>query len=281
LKKFKAAIDIIRMKTSIYACLGVMFGQWLAEQSIQWPTLETVFGGLSMFCLFAFGNISNDLLDIDTDLVSNPQRPLVSGALTKREVIQLSIFFGGSTLLLGGLGGWVISGVALFGLLLVTAYNLYLKRYHIFANFLIGVWGVLPLALISIAEWSWSWKNLVLLLSLFLIVFGNEVLAGIPDKEGDRKVGRMTIATILGEKKAFLVGICIFLCVFPVMGVGLVLLKRPLIYFITFWGVFFPVVLSFGLRLFGAGERFEEVHAQNWVVAVAFTLNTIVLSASS
>ena len=91
-RKLKAVLEIIRIITPIYAFIGVVIGQWLAYQTIEPPLRHTLLGGMMIFCMFAFGNSSNDLLDIEADSVSNVKRPLILGTLTKSEVIILAVW---------------------------------------------------------------------------------------------------------------------------------------------------------------------------------------------
>lgn len=280
-QKMKAVLEIIRVLTPVYAALGVAVGQWLTYQTIEPPLLYTILGGMMIFCMFAFGNISNDLLDIDTDSVSNINRPLVLGTLTKTEVTILTICFGSLTLLFGVLGGIQALLVGLGGLFLVTFYNLYLKKVLLIGNVSIAIWGILPLILIPIVVGIWHWKLLIILLCLSMMILGNEIISGIPDIEGDKLSGRKTLATKIGHQKSFFVGGIIFLAAFLLLGISSLFLQEPLFFLLTFWGILFTSIIYVGIKISKNSRQLGKSYSNKKIVALAFMLTVIVLSISS
>lgn len=278
--RLAAVLKITRVQTPLYAFAGVIIVSWLADQGISWPSSHAIWGGLMMGCVFAFGNCSNDLFDLDTDVYTNADRPLLTGALSSREVIALSISLAGLSVTFGLLAPWPSVFVGVFGLLLVSLYNLWLKKVLLLSNLVIGLWGVLPIVLVGVMEQTWHWKMTLVIGTLFCLLTGNEILADLPDREGDAAQGRVTIATAFGEKSAFSLGIGIVSLAFPIMNAGAFHLRAPGWYYLAFWVVFFPVTTSFGLRLAQAGDDFEKTHASNWVIAVAFLVLVTVLAIS-
>jgi 4-hydroxybenzoate polyprenyltransferase len=280
-RKMRAVFEIIRIITPIYAFIGVVIGQWLAYQTIEPPLQHTLVGGMMIFCMFAFGNSSNDLLDIDVDSVSNAKRPLILGTLTKSEVIILALSFGGFTLLFGVLGGIEAFFIGLFGLLLVTFYNLYLKKVLLIGNMSIAVWGIIPLALVPIVVGIWHWKLWIIILCLSTMILGNEILSGIPDMEGDKLAGRNTFATKIGNQRSFLVGGSMILAAFLFLGTSFLFLQEPIFFFLTFWGILFTSIMIAGIDLYKNRKRFGKSRSQKRIVAIAFMITVIVLSISS
>jgi 4-hydroxybenzoate polyprenyltransferase len=278
--KFRAVLQIIRFLTPLYAFAGVVVASWLAYQEVAWPSRDVLFGGLMMFCVFSFGNCTNDLLDRDTDSFSNPSRPLLNGSLTTNDVVILAIVLGGLTLIFGGLTGWRYVIVGIFGLLLVSVYNLWLKRVLYLSNLSIGLWAVLPAILVPFTDGIWHWKMVIAVCALFCITAGNEVLADIPDREGDAATGRRTIATAFGEKHAFYWGTGIVFLSYPILNIAWIYLGYPLWFFITFWGLFFPLTAIFGLRLYKAEQDYERVHSYNWIISIAYLIVVIALAMS-
>lgn len=278
--RLAAIFQITRVQTPLYAFVGVVVVSWLAHQEISWPSTHVIWGGLMMGCVFAFGNCSNDLFDLDTDAYTNADRPLLTGALSSREVIALSISLAGLSVTFGLLAPWPSVFVGVFGLLLVSLYNLWLKKVLLLSNLVIGLWGVLPIVLVGVMEQTWHWKMTLAIGTLFCLLTGNEILADLPDREGDAVQGRVTVATALGEKSAFSLGIGIVSLAFPIMNAGALHLRAPGWYYLVFWALFFPVTAGFGLRLTQAERDFERIHAGNWVIAVAFLVLVTVLAIS-
>lgn len=100
-------------------------------------------------CLYTSGVVFNDVFDYDLDCVERPERPLPSGAISRRAAAML-----GATLMLAGLGlamavGAVAFGIALFLAVMIFFYNAWSKRFALlgpltigtcrFANFLLGM----------------------------------------------------------------------------------------------------------------------------------------------
>jgi len=165
-------------------------------------------------------------------------------------------------------------------LLLVSLYNLWLKRVLFLSNLLIGVWAVLPAILVPFADGIWHWKVVVAVCVLFCITAGNEVLADIPDREGDAATGRRTIPTVFGDKRAFYWGAGIVLLSYPIFNTAWIYLQSPLWFLVSFWGLFFPLTAIFGLRLYKAEQDFERVHSFNWIISIVFLIVVIALAKS-
>lgn len=280
IQKLKAILRITRFQTPLYAFAGVVVSSWLANEVVVWPVADILYDGLMMSCVFAFGNCSNDLLDRETDSYSNSNRPLLSGSLTTGEVISLAIVLAGLTMIFGVLASCPAALFGIFGLLLVTLYNLWLKKVLFISNLIIGVWAILPVVLPAITERLWHWKVLITICALFCIIVGNEILADIPDREGDAAMGRTTMATAFGEKFAFYWGIGIVMLSFPILNIAAFFLQSPLGYIIVFWGLFFPLTTVFGLQLHQAGQDYERVHALNWIISIAFLIIVTTLATS-
>lgn len=276
----KAVFEIMRILTPIYAFIGVVIGQWLTYQNIEPPLLHTVLGGLMVFCMFAFGNISNDLLDIKADSVSNPTRPLIIGTLTKSEGIILVVCFGSLTLLFGLLGGIQIFLIGLAGLILVTFYNLYLKKVLLVGNISVAVWGIIPILLIPAAFKLWHWKLWIIIPCLTALLLGNEIISGIPDEKGDRLSGRITFATKLGNQRSFFVGGGIILAACLLLSISFIFLHESVFVFLVFWVILFASVMGIGINFFRNDQQSRISRFNKRIVAIVFMLTVIILSIS-
>ncbi|MBW8010650.1 MAG: hypothetical protein FVQ83_05320 [Chloroflexi bacterium] len=283
INKLKAISEAVRLKSPVGAGISVLFGQWLVYEAIAWPSGRTVLGALMAFNFIAFGNISNDLLDAEADSISHPDRPLIAGALSRAEIIVFSILFGGLTLVLGLSDSVQMMLLGLTGLLVVFLYNLYLKRVLFLANLMIGFWAILPLSTIAFISGEWNWKIAVSIAGLYLLFLGNEVIAGIPDVEGDTNTGRTTIASAFGKKKALIFGGALVLASLPVINTALFLLEKPVWFFLTYWVFLLPSILLIGIRLLSANSDVEisKVRLQNWRIPFAYSIVFFVLIIST
>lgn len=272
--KLKALSTAVRLKSPIGAGISVIFGQWLVYEAVAWPTWRTVLGALMAFNFIAFGNISNDLLDEEADSISHPDRPMIAGALSRAEIVFFSLLFGGLTIVLGLSDSVQMMLLGLTGLLVVFLYNLYLKKVLFLANLMIGFWAILPVSTIAFISGEWNWKIVVATVGLYLLFIGNEVIAGIPDVEGDTNTGRTTIASAFGKKRALIFGGALVLASLPVINTALFLLEKPLWFFLAYWVLLLPVMLSIGIQFLSADSDVElsKARMRNWWAPAAYSV---------
>jgi 4-hydroxybenzoate polyprenyltransferase len=157
-------------------------------------------------CIFAI--ITNDLVDESIDRISNPERPLVTGALTTeimRDGARIALL---STLL----GGLALGSYALFWLSVFTAaYYVYsapplrLKRVPVLSSFFIGLASVsfmlLGFYLVSYDQTLLAFPGRL----AFLVVASMMLLTNVRDLkdiDGDRAAGINTLPVILGDRRA-------------------------------------------------------------------------------
>lgn len=157
-------------------------------------------------CMFAI--ITNDLEDESIDRISNTDRPLVTGALT-REVMKDGALV---ALLLTLFGGLALGSYALFWLSTFTAaYYVYsvsplrLKRVPILSSFLIGIASIafmlLGFYLVSLDQTYAAFpERIVFLVVAFMTLFSN--FRDLKDIEGDRAAGIKTLPVLLGDRRA-------------------------------------------------------------------------------
>lgn len=162
----------------------------------------------------------NDLADQDIDRISNPWRPLLSGALKPEEISAVAPFF----LIFSLLGSLLISAKVFIAFLVFnSAYYVYsahplrLKRIPIFSSFLIA----LAASAVFLAGFFISNPDGVIdssfRLSLLFFVLAITFLANVRDLKdaaGDKAANIKTLPVLIGEKKAKLIIGFLFL-VFP------------------------------------------------------------------
>lgn len=182
------------------AALGVAVGRFLLPQ----PGVgrQHLYAMAAAFFVCGFGNVINDLSDIDADRINHPGRPLPSGRLGRREAGFIAVLFAfAATALmfpLNNSGRIIVAGA----LVLVTWYNRTLKHTAFFGNvavsllaaftFLLGgaergIGNVLSLPGPAIGA------GLALLMHLM-----REIIKDIEDRTGDATAGGQTAALRFG-----------------------------------------------------------------------------------
>ena len=206
-QKIKAMVRLFRPELPLAAGICVITGQILAAG--QFPSLWVGFLGLlSVFALSGAALILNDYFDYEVDLVNHPDRPLPSGAVSKRDVIGLTV----ATTLLG------LAAAAMLGLdvllvsipiwLIGVLYNWRYKKTGLPGNLMVCA-SVAATFIFGAVTVNAPWNGNVWVFSLmaFFIDLGEEIAGDAMDMEGDKKIGSQSIA--LRKGKAFAVRVTV------------------------------------------------------------------------
>jgi geranylgeranylglycerol-phosphate geranylgeranyltransferase len=233
---------IIRPLNCAITFLSVLIGAWIGKGIL---ILQNVLlAGIVGFCVCAFGNIINDLYDIEIDRINNPQRPLPAGRVKKRNVIFLAILFFIISVLISMSIGVIIFLLALCALLMLFLYASYFKK-TIWSNFIIAFTSGASFILGGLVTKNYA-CTFPFLFSFFIHV-PREVIKDIIDIRGDKTAGVASLPVVVGVKQSFnvsalLLGIlCIILPLplffnvlhFPYMIIVLILAYPLIIYTIV------------------------------------------------
>lgn len=197
---------MIRPINSLLASIGVVTGYVLVSN----PYTFTVTGQLLLlsgaaFLITAYGNVINDIADIDIDKINRPNRPLPSGMVTIEGAHNFSFL-----LLLIGFS--LARAVSLHYFLttlciafLLWIYSFYLKGTVIWGNLVVALLSTVTLlygALLSVtAVTHVIWPSIFAL----IIHFCREIVKDIADVEGDKSAGILTFPIVYGVNRALLI----------------------------------------------------------------------------
>lgn len=177
-----------------------------------------ILAAVSIALLGAGANIMNDIIDVEIDRVNRPDRPLVSGRFS---MWAARVFSG--VMLAGGLAipMW-ISGthtrVALFGFLLVTAYNLKLKQVPLLGNISIGILTAFVLLFGSLSVHVNSFV-LAAMVFAFLTTLAREIVKDMEDVIGDASADVRTLplsSGILSARNLSATIVCLTIVLTPI-----------------------------------------------------------------
>ena len=127
---------LIRIQNLIMATLAVL----VAGYSIQGYDLLLLYTIISVVCTMSFGNILNDVLDLDLDRISHPSRPLpmnhIDVGIAKNIVLILLI-----SILIISLFLNILASICLVCIILplLICYNLYFKGVPVVGNMVVSV----------------------------------------------------------------------------------------------------------------------------------------------
>jgi 4-hydroxybenzoate polyprenyltransferase len=181
---------------------------------IAWTALDFVTITVAVLTIIftgMFAMVTNDLVDEPIDAISNKDRPLITGAITKDMMRDVLLLTG----LMALFGALALGSYTLFWVLIFTAaYYIYsvpplrLKRVPLLASVFIGI---ATLAVMLLGFFLVSADRAVtafpapfaLLVVLFMMFISN--VRDLKDIEGDAAAGIRTLPTILGERRSRMV----------------------------------------------------------------------------
>jgi len=103
-----SAAELVRLKNLLMAAAGVAVGGFLVWGRVRFPP-ELAWAMASAAALGAAGNVANELADLEADRVNKPNRPLVSGAISRGAALAIGGLAGG----LGLFAAWWVGGAVL------------------------------------------------------------------------------------------------------------------------------------------------------------------------
>lgn len=160
---------------------------------------------IAMALAIAFANIHNDVLDVDSDRVNRPERPLPSGMVTMRAAkaaCVIVVVFAIAVALLPGADALVHIAfyAALFAFLYL--YNRYLKHLPLVKNMVVAVACATPLLRAFFLPESSMEPLFPAIGFAFLYTLAREIIKDLEDVAGDTKAGILTFPIAAGERKA-------------------------------------------------------------------------------
>ncbi len=201
--KPKAIPRLMRLENSAMAAIAVVIG-YVVAGGLE-PGAGIILAIISAFFITGAGNAINDYYDRETDTKNAPHRPIPSGHIMEEHAFYLAIalFFIG--IVMAFLINYSCLALASFNSVILFLYGRNLKSSVFLGNVAVSyltastfVYGALvlqnPLTTVFLA------------LLAFLANVGREIIGDVEDIEGDMKAGMKTLATRLGEKRAWLYG---------------------------------------------------------------------------
>jgi len=190
-------LEIIRPINCAITFLSVLVGAWVGK-GVRFPA-GLIFAGGAAFAACAFGNIVNDLRDVEIDRVNNPGRPLPSGRVRGNWAAAEAAGFGLAGILTALPLGRNPMLLVFFTLALLFLYALYYKKTPA-ANFIVAL-----VASLSFLLGGWVAGNDFCLIPLgfaFLIHLPREIVKDVIDLEGDRPAGVHSLPIRFGSRQA-------------------------------------------------------------------------------
>jgi geranylgeranylglycerol-phosphate geranylgeranyltransferase len=239
--KLSGYLKLIRPINCLVMGFAIIVGVLLARpESIQW--LNLLLGGVTAFTLTAAAMAVNDYYDYDIDKINEPQRPIPSGAVSKKAALIET----GALTVLGLVAAYAVSLYCLIfafaAWVIMVTYSTVGKRSGLAGNFLVSACVAAPFLYGSLVATNWIGLNVLLFASMaFLSNTGREIAKGIVDVQGDRSYHIKTMAVRFGEQKAAFTAAFFFIFAACLSLIPLIL------DIVSIWYLPFVLVTDFGL----------------------------------
>lgn len=197
---WRGVMRLLRLSNSAPAGALVLLGARLAGD---WPPAGRVWwAAAAMWCITAFGYVSNDLADLAEDVINKPDRPLPSGAVTVRSARILAGLLALAALGISSRLGLLEAAVAGAVMAMLLVYNNRLKASAGVGNLAVAILAGATLVTGAVASRGLHIATIGGVLApaalLGAFIFGREVIKTVEDVSGDLSAGKQTLAVRLG-----------------------------------------------------------------------------------
>jgi geranylgeranylglycerol-phosphate geranylgeranyltransferase len=230
MKKIYALFRLLRFELPFAAGVCVVMGQLLALESFA-SGPEIAFASLSVFFIAAAILVMNDCLDVESDRVNAPHRPIPSGDVTLREAYILSVALMIAGLMLSLLISLPAFLIAALLLGIGSLYNRFFKKSGLPGNLMVAVSVGMTFVYGGISvgkpfdESVWFFAVIAALIDL-----GEEIAADAMDMKGDALIASKSIALTFGKPVALNISAAVFLVVIVLSIVPFILGWFSLLY---------------------------------------------------
>jgi geranylgeranylglycerol-phosphate geranylgeranyltransferase len=184
---------MLRPGNALMAAITVALGFWLSNSPLSGLSLAQLV--VSAVCAVGYGNAVNDLLDVESDRISHPDRPLPKNEVSLFSAIILAFFLCSFSIV----NAFLVSPIHGLGVvapvLLLSAYALFLKGTPLAGNIVVSllvaytiIFGGLTAPLCA--------RLYIPALIAFLLNFAREIIKAVQDEPGDKATGVTTSAAL-------------------------------------------------------------------------------------
>ena len=205
-------LKLIRAINCIIAAVAVLIGAYFTWTSTVY--YAPIMSAIAAFLVCAAGNVVNDIVDIDVDLINQPKRVLPAGDISKSAATKLAIALTILAVVVALSINWLVMSAVLLAIALLALYNFKAKKIPIFGNLIIALLGALTFLTGGLAvDESLTFAlpgPIIPALFAFFFHLAREILKDVEDIEGDRRVGIRTFPQVVGESRAVLAVLILF-----------------------------------------------------------------------
>ncbi|MBW9222174.1 UbiA family prenyltransferase [Methanothermococcus sp. SCGC AD-155-C09] len=223
----KEYMELMRVKNCLSASIGTIIAGLIASNFDINLLPSILIAALVVFLICGYGNVINDIFDIEIDKINKPYRPLPSNRISLKNAKLFSFLL----LIMGLLLSLFNKVCFLIALINSVVLYVYAKRYK--KNKIIGNLLVAYLTGSVFLFGGAAVNNMLITLILFLCAlfatWSREIIKDFEDMEGDIKEGVVSLPIKYGIKSPYIAGILLIIAI----------LLSPLPYIMGIFGLFY------------------------------------------
>jgi len=211
-----ALIELLRPVNGLLAAAAVLVGAFVSRSpTFWWPALV---GAGSAFAAAGAANALNDRLDLVSDRINRPGRPIPSGRLSQVDATAAACVSGLVSVGLAAIIGAGAVTLAITWLVLTALYSRFLKGVPIAGNVAVALVAATPFLMGGFSQGKYLLAAIPCVLAFF-IHLAREIVKDVEDIAGDEAAGLRTFAVRRGVAASFAVarGILIVLMALAVL----------------------------------------------------------------
>jgi geranylgeranylglycerol-phosphate geranylgeranyltransferase len=269
MNKINGLLKLLRFELPFAAGVCVVMGQMLALGKFASPFI-TFLGFISVFLISASILVFNDYIDVETDKINAPHRPIPSGLVSPPEALAFSLVLMFAGLLISYLINIKVFLISILLAIIGFLYNRYFKKSGLPGNLMVS-FSVGMTFIYGGAAVGFLFNKAVLFFGLIaaLIDLGEEIAADAMDIEGDRLISSKSLAIKYGASRAVKISVSIFLLVVILSFVPFILNWFKLIYILPI-GIMDVSIIYPAIKLLNSSNE-EGRKFIRWVYLGAIT----------
>jgi geranylgeranylglycerol-phosphate geranylgeranyltransferase len=193
MKTLPPSLRILRIGNALMAGITVALGYWLSGSASS--MLSFVQMVIAALCAVGYGNVVNDIIDVKSDRISHPDRPLPKNELSLSSAAIVAFFLCSFSIVNAFLASTAHGIGAIVPCALLSLYAIFLKGTPLAGNIVVSllvaytiIFGGLTAPLCG--------RLFIPAILAFLLNFAREIIKDVQDEGGDTTAGVTTTAAL-------------------------------------------------------------------------------------
>jgi geranylgeranylglycerol-phosphate geranylgeranyltransferase len=193
MKPIFPSLKILRPGNALMAGTTVVLGYWLSGGALSMLSLTQMV--IAAVCAVGYGNVVNDILDVGSDRISHPDRPLPKNELSLSSATIICFFLCSFSIVNAFLVSTIHGIGTVVPLALLSLYAFYLKGTPLAGNIIVSLLVAYTIIFGGLSAPQCN-RLIIPALLAFLLNLAREIIKDLQDEEGDKAAGTITTAAL-------------------------------------------------------------------------------------